>query len=144
MDQIIIFMGTLFINIRIRPAFSFSLIMKLNAFQIMRLHFLHSDDRITHKISSISGAVFRRHFHVKYNTLYFMSIKCVLCEAIGSANKTLHTDYQYAQNLYDLSFFYEKKETKKPDLCHLSKRGICSRGSFKKDKGQVVFFKTLR
>src|SRR5699024_12555935 len=73
-----------------------------------------------------------------------MSIQCVLCEAIGSANKTLHTDYQYAQNLYDLSFFYEKKETKQPDLCHLSKRGICSRGSFKKDNGQVVFVKTLR
>src|SRR5699024_11738053 len=73
-----------------------------------------------------------------------MSIKCVLCEAIGSAYKILHTDYQYAQHLYYLSFFYEKKETKKPDLCHLSKRGFCSRGSFKKDKGQVVFFKTLR
>src|SRR5699024_12879656 len=69
---------------------------------------------------------------------------CVLCEAIGSANKTLHTDYQYAQNHYDLSFFYEKKETKKPDLCHLSKRGSCSRGSFKKDKGQVVSVKTRR
>src|SRR5699024_11862590 len=39
------------------------------------------------------------YFHVKYNTLYFISIKCVLCEAIGSASKTLHTDYQYAQNL---------------------------------------------
>src|SRR5699024_175534 len=84
------------------------------------------------------------YFLVMYTTLFFMSIKCVLCEAIGSANNTLHTDYQYAQNLYDLSFFYKKKETKKPDLCHLSKRGICSRGSFKKDKGQVVFFKTLR
>src|SRR5699024_12641950 len=43
--------------------------------------------------------LFRSYFHVKYNTLYFISIKCVLCEAIGSASKTLHTDYQYAQNL---------------------------------------------
>src|SRR5699024_4994386 len=84
------------------------------------------------------------YFHVKYNTLYFMSIKRVLCEAIGSANKTLHTDYQYAQNLEDLSFFYEKTETKNHDLCHLSKGWIGSRGSFKKDKGQVVFFNTLR
>src|SRR5699024_4144438 len=73
-----------------------------------------------------------------------MSIKCVLCEAIGSANKTLHTDHQYAQNLQDLSFFYEKKETKKPDLCHLSRRRLCPRGSFKQAKGQVVFVKTLR
>lgn len=36
---------------------------------------------------------------VTNHTLYFMFIKCVLCEAVGSANKTLHTDYQYAQNL---------------------------------------------
>src|SRR5699024_8500130 len=78
--------------------------------------------------------------HVKYNTLYFISIKCVLCEAIGSANKTLHTDYQYAQNLLDLSFFYEKKETKKPALCHLSKGGFCSRGSFKNQQGTGSIF----
>src|SRR5699024_6392050 len=84
------------------------------------------------------------YFHVKYNTLYFMSIKCVLCEAIGSANKTLHTDYHYPHNLYDLSFFYDKKETKTPDLCDLREWGICSRGSFKKYTVQIVFFKTLR
>src|SRR5699024_12830123 len=84
------------------------------------------------------------YFHVKYNTLYFMSIKCVLCEAIGSANKTLHTYYQYAQNLQDLSFFYEKKETKKPNLCHLNKKANCSRGSFKKDQGQAIFLTPQR
>src|SRR5699024_7465609 len=87
---------------------------------------------------------FGRYFKVKYNILYFISIKWVLCEAIGSANKTLHTDYQYAQNLSDLSFFYAKKETKKPDLCHLSKNGICSCVSFTTAKRQLVFFKTLR
>src|SRR5699024_8933375 len=84
------------------------------------------------------------YFHVKYNTLYFISIKCVLCEAIGSANKTLHTDYKYAQNLYNFSFFYDKKKTKKHDLSNLSILVICSPDSFKKDKGQVVFIKTLR
>ncbi|HFD7592587.1 TPA: hypothetical protein ACF5XF_002677, partial [Staphylococcus aureus] len=37
----------------------------------------------------------------------------------------------------------EKKETKKPDLCHLSKRGICSRARLKISKGQVVFFEKI-
>src|SRR5699024_12549004 len=64
------------------------------------------------------------YFHVKDNTLFFMSIKCVLCEAIGSANKTLHTEYQYAQNLHDLSFYYEQTETNNTSLCHLSKEGV--------------------
>src|SRR5699024_3256870 len=84
------------------------------------------------------------YFHVKYYTLYFISINYLLCEAIDSAIKVLHTDHQYAQKLFEFSFFYEKKETYISVLCHISKRVICSRGSFKKDKGQVVFFKTLR
>src|SRR5699024_12690047 len=64
------------------------------------------------------------YFHVKYNTLYFMSVKCVLCEAICSANQTLHTHYQYAQNHKDLSYFFDIKETKKQNFCHLSKMSI--------------------
>ena len=112
-------MGTLFINIRIRPAFSFSLIMKLNAFQIMRLHFLHSDDRITHKISSISGAVFRRHFHVKYNTLYFTFVKCVLCEALSA---TRRMSDQSDKNIKTFTFF-SKKVKPKNDLL-LPQQGV--------------------
>src|SRR5699024_1767558 len=42
-----------------------------------------------------------------------------------------------------LSFFYEKKETKKPALCHLSKGGLCSRARLKISKGQVVFFEKI-
>ncbi|WP_368864153.1 hypothetical protein, partial [Staphylococcus haemolyticus] len=41
------------------------------------------------------------------------------------------------------SFFYEKKETKKPALCHLSKGGFCSRARLKISKGQVVFFEKI-
>src|SRR5699024_12684038 len=84
------------------------------------------------------------YFDVKYNTLYFMSIKCVLCEAIGSVNKTLHTDYQFAHQLSDPSFFCEIEESKKLDLCHVIQRGICSRVSFNQDKGHVVFLTPLR
>src|SRR5699024_12528236 len=83
------------------------------------------------------------YFHVKYNTLYFMSIKCELCEAIGSANKTLHTDYQHAQKLYDLSFFYQINKTKKPDICYLEKRRICYTGWFKRDTRLVQYSKHL-
>src|SRR5699024_11490323 len=38
---------------------------------------------------------------------------------------------------------YEKKETKKPALCHLSKGGFCSRARLKISKGQVVFFEKI-
>src|SRR5690625_156155 len=74
----------------------------------------------------------RRNFHVKYNTLYFIFIKCVLCEAVGSADQNHKTFKTFL-------FFYEKKETKKPALCHLSKGGFCSRARLKISKGQVVF-----
>ena len=37
----------------------------------------------------------------------------------------------------------EKKETKKPALCHLSKGGFCSRARLKISKGQVVFFEKI-
>nr|WP_176453402.1 hypothetical protein [Staphylococcus saprophyticus] len=41
-------------------------------------------------------------------------------------------------------FFTRKKKQKNLTSATSAKGGICSRGSFKKDKGQVVFFKTLR
>ena len=78
----------------------------------------------------------RRNFHVKYNTLYFIFIKCVLCEAVGSADQNHKTFKTFL-------FFYEKKETKKPALCHLSKGGFCSRARLKISKGQVVFFEKI-
>src|SRR5699024_297076 len=71
-------------------------------------------------------------FQVKYNTLYFIFIKCVLCEAVGSADQNHKTFKTFL-------FFYEKKETKKPALCRLSKGGFCPRARLKIRKGQVVF-----
>src|SRR5699024_12105431 len=40
-------------------------------------------------IFGVSG----HYFHVKYNTLYFIFIKCVLCEAVGSADQN-HTTFK--------------------------------------------------
>ncbi|MFD3020179.1 hypothetical protein, partial [Streptococcus agalactiae] len=68
--------------------------------------------------------------------LYFIFIKCVLCEAVGSADQNHKTFKTFL-------FFYEKKETKKPALCHLSKGGVCSRARLKISKGQVVFFEKI-
>ena len=48
----------------------------------------------------------------------------------------------YSQERKVLEFFV-KKETKKPDLCHLSKGGFCSRARLKISKGQVVFFEKI-
>jgi|SRR5699024_1303653 len=85
-------------------------------------------------------AFFRRHFQVKYITLYFTYVKSVVCDA-----KTIPAISRIKWKIhhlktYNLSFFFEKKETKKPVLCHLSKRGFCSRARLKISKGQVVFF----
>ncbi|MFD3103940.1 hypothetical protein, partial [Streptococcus agalactiae] len=60
----------------------------------------------------------------------------MLCEAVGSADQNHKTFKTFL-------FFYEKKETKKPALCHLSKGGGCSRARLKISKGQVVFFEKL-
>lgn len=68
--------------------------------------------------------------------LYFIFIKCVLCEAVSSADQNHKTFKTFL-------FFYEKKETKKPALCHLSKGGFCSRARLKISKGQVVFFEKI-
>src|SRR5699024_10883107 len=84
-----------FINIGIRFTFPFSLIVKLNSFQIIGLHFLHTNYCKTHLFSTSLSRKFvmtnRRNFHVKYSTLYFISIKCVLCEAVGSADQNHKT-----------------------------------------------------
>ncbi|MFD3067774.1 hypothetical protein ACFKJF_00350 [Streptococcus agalactiae] len=60
----------------------------------------------------------------------------MLCEAVGSADQNHKTFKTFL-------FFYEKKETKKPALCHLSKGGGCSRARLKISKGQVVFFEKI-
>src|SRR5699024_4391926 len=48
---------------------------------------------------------FGNHFHVKYNTLYFIFIKCVLCEAVGSADQNHKTFKTFL-------FFTRKKKQK--------------------------------
>src|SRR5699024_8324917 len=45
------------------------------------------------------------HFHVKYITLYFIFIKCVLCEAVGSADQNHKTFKTFL-------FFSRKKKQK--------------------------------
>src|SRR5699024_2353112 len=48
---------------------------------------------------------FGLYFHVKYNTLYFIFIKCVLCEAVGSADQNHKTFKTFL-------FFTRKKKQK--------------------------------
>src|SRR5699024_9733399 len=142
--QIVIFMRTFFINIIICFTFTLSLIMKLNSFQVVRFHFLHSNDCITHvsitpfymsKLLGIFG--FSGHyFHVNDNALYFIFIKCVLCEACSA----LPSVRQVEQKHYDLSFFSEKKETKKPYLCHLSKMEFALVPAFENLQGTGSIF----
>ncbi|MDT2582432.1 hypothetical protein, partial [Lactococcus petauri] len=57
--------------------------------------------------------------------------------------KTLQQNHQNHKTFKTFLFFYEKKETKKPALCHLSKGGFCSRARLKISKGQVVFFEKI-
>ncbi|EPF4536383.1 hypothetical protein ACSSIW_002911, partial [Enterococcus faecalis] len=52
-------------------------------------------------IFALSG----NHFQVKYNTLYFIFIKCVLCEAVGSADQNHKTFKTFL-------FFTRKKKQK--------------------------------
>src|SRR5699024_2337926 len=75
---------------------------------------------------------FGNHFHVKYNTLYFIFIKCVLCEAVGSADQNHKT--------FKTFLFFTRKKKQKNLTSATSAKGICSHGSFKNGKGQVVFF----
>src|SRR5699024_7248290 len=64
-------------------------------FQIIGLHFLHTNYCKTHLFSTSLSRKFvmtnRRNLHVKYSTLYYISIKCVLCEAVGSADQNHKT-----------------------------------------------------
>src|SRR5699024_12760716 len=93
--HIIIFMCSFFINIVFRFTFPFSLIVKLNSFQIIGLHFLHTNYCKTHLFSTSLSRKFvmtnRRNFHVKYSTLYFIFIMYVLCEIVVIANE-YHTN----------------------------------------------------
>src|SRR5699024_11867848 len=79
------------------------------SFQIMLLHFLHTDYCKTHLFSTSLSRKFvmtnRRNFHVKYSTLYFIFIKCVLCEAVGSADQNHKTFKTFP-------FFTRKKKQK--------------------------------
>src|SRR5699024_3085638 len=117
--------------------FCFSLIMISNSYKIFCFHFFHSSNNHRHSRHHLFKSHFGINFHVKYNTLYFIFIKCVLCEAVGSA------DHNHRPFNTFLFFTRKTKETKKPALCHLSKGGFCSRARLKISKGQVVFFEKI-
>lgn len=76
------------------------------------------------------------HFQVKYNTLYFIFIKCVLCEAVGSADQNHKTFKTFL-------FFTRKKKQKNLPSATSAKGGFCSRARLKISKGQVVFFEKI-
>src|SRR5699024_9788015 len=78
---------------------------------------------------------FGNHFHVKYNTLYFIFIKCVLCEAVGSADQNHKT--------FKTFLFFREKRNKKTRPLPPQQRGFCSRARLKISKGQVVFFEKI-
>src|SRR5699024_5948735 len=83
-----------------------------------------------------------------YSTLY--QNKFWTCSPRGRQCRQKHSSIRWIKSKnttrkdkfkrQDLSFFSVKKETKKPALCHLSKKGFCSRPRLKSSKGQVVFF----
>ena len=83
-------------------------------------------------IFALSG----NHFQVKYNTLYFIFIKCVLCEAVGSADQNHKTFKTFL-------FFTRKKKQKNLPSATSAKGGGCSRARLKISKGQVVFFEKI-
>ncbi len=78
----------------------------------------------------------RRNFHVKYSRLYFIFIKCVLCEAVGSADQNHKTFKTFL-------FFTRKKKQKNLPSATSAKGGFCSRARLKISKGQVVFFEKI-
>src|SRR5699024_7564595 len=136
--QIIVFMRSSFINIGIRLTFPFTLIMKLDSFQIMLLHFLHTDSCITHSFSTSLSRKFvmtnRRNFHVKYSTLYFIFIKCVLCEAVGSADQNHKTFKTFL-------FFTRKKKQKNLPSATSAKGGFALVARLKKTRDRSYFSK---
>src|SRR5699024_12755054 len=129
-------MSPFFITIRIRFTFAFTLIVKLNSFQITGLHFLHTNYCKTHLFSASLSRKFvmtnRRNFHVKYSTLYFIFIKCVLCEAVGSADQNHKTFKTFL-------FFLLKKKQKNPTSATLAK-GVLLSCSFKNHQGTGNIF----
>ncbi len=79
----------------------------------------------------------RRNFHVKYSRLYFIFIKCVLCEAVGSADQNHKTFKTF------LFFTRKKKQKNLPSATSAKGGGFCSRARLKISKGQVVFFEKI-
>src|SRR5699024_11617072 len=67
------------------------------------------------------------YFHVKYNTLYFISIKCVLCEAVGRADQNHKTFKTFL-------FLSRKKKQKNPPSATPTKAGLLP-GWFKNSRG---------
>src|SRR5699024_2599917 len=129
-------MRPFFINIGIRFTFPFSLIVKLNSFQIIGLHFLHTNYCKTHLFSTSLSRKFvmtnRRNFHVKYSTLYFIFIKCVLCEAVGSDDQNLKT---FMTCLFCSS---KQKQTSPPSAT--SAKGVLLSCSFNNQQGTGSIF----
>src|SRR5699024_2524892 len=111
-------------------------IVKLNSFQIIGLHFLHTNYCKTHLFSTSLSRKFvmtnRRNFHVKYSTLYFIFIKCVLCEAVGSADQNHKTFKTFL-------FFSLKKKQKNPPSA-TSAKGVLLSCSFKNQQGTGSIF----
>src|SRR5699024_12788159 len=127
-----------FINIGIRFTFPFSLIVKLNSFQIIGLHFLHTNYCKTHLFSTSLSRKFvmtnRRNFHVKYSTLYYIFIKCVLCEAVGSADQNHKTVKTFL-------FFTRKKKQKNLPSATSAKGGFDLVSRLKKTRDRPYFSK---
>lgn len=72
-----------------------------------------------------------------FNTkIYFIFIKCVLCEAVGSADQNHKTFKTFL-------FFTRKKKQKNLPSATSAKGGVCSRARLKISKGQVVFFEKI-
>src|SRR5699024_12011445 len=105
-------------------------------FQIIGLHFLHTNYCKTHLFSTSLSRKFvmtnRRNFHVKYSTLYFIFIKCVLCEAVGSADQNHKTFKTFL-------FFSLKNKQKNPCSATSAKRVLLSY-TFKNQQGTGSIF----
>src|SRR5699024_12598394 len=80
-------MRTLFINVGIRFTLPLSWVVKLNSFQIMRLHFCHSDHSINQKIPPSSGAGSGPTFNEKKTTETLKSISSGIGELAVVANQ---------------------------------------------------------
>src|SRR5699024_4860376 len=81
-------------------------------------------------IFALSG----NHFQVKYNTLYFIFIKCVLCEAVGSADQNHKTFKTFL-------FFTRKKKQKNLPSATSSKGGFALVARLKKTRDRSYYSK---